>query len=65
MQMLKLLPHVTLAFGLAMNALCQAQTKKATNVGISVQDLGNPFFAQNETRLSIGAGRQTKYDRIC
>jgi ribose transport system substrate-binding protein len=46
MQMLKLLPHVTLALGLAMNPLCQAQTKKPTNVGISVQDLGNPFFVQ-------------------
>ena len=46
MQLLKLIPFIALTLALTANEPCQAQTKKATKVGISVQDLGNPFFVQ-------------------
>lgn len=47
MQPRKLVPcFLTLALGLTLNPPCPAQTKKPTKVGITVQDLGNPFFVQ-------------------
>jgi ribose transport system substrate-binding protein len=47
MQIRKLVPSfLILALSLLLNAPSPAQTKKPTNVGISVQDLGNPFFVQ-------------------
>jgi ribose transport system substrate-binding protein len=54
MQPLRLIRFTALTLALAVTWPCHAQTKKPDKAGISVQDLGNPFFVQ------IVRGAETK-----